>query len=531
MDGASKFVRGDAIAGLVITAVNILGGFAIGSFERGWGMVESLDVFTRLTIGDGLVSQVPSFIIAIAAGLIVARAGRRQTIGDQIPAQLASQPTALALIAGFLVVLAITPLPTLPLLVASAGCGGIAWATRRAGARRAEVAEAEARDAAIERPAEPAVEALLTLDALEIEIGYGLVRVVDAQRGGDLLDRISLLRRQLAVEVGLVVPPVRIRDNMQLEANDYRVRLRGAVIGQGTVYADRLMAMDSGVAREPVEGVPGFEPAFGLAATWIEPDHRAVAETLGYTVVDATSVMATHLTELVRRHAHELLTREEVSHLLDQLRTSAPKLVEEVIPGVVRPGELQKVLQELLREGVPIRDLEVIVETLGDRGPQTKDLTILTEYARHALRRTIVAQYAEDTGDGRRRLTCITVDPALESLIDAAVDHGPQGVRLELSPARARQIASVVSEAATTLVGGGHRLIVLTAPGIRPHLKAILDAHLADAVVLSYGEVPRDIDVQSLGLVHLPPGSAASHGGDAQADVPSPAAFASSNGG
>ncbi|MDY7107389.1 MAG: flagellar biosynthesis protein FlhA [Planctomycetota bacterium] len=505
MDGASKFVRGDAIAGIIITLVNIAGGFTIGAMEKGWGLAESLQVFTKLTIGDGLVSQVPSFIIAIAAGLIVARGGDRETISEQIPIQLASQPTALYLISGFLGILAFTPLPSLPLLTAAAALGLIAWSIGFI-ARQSRIAkEMEARAEAAAAPKEPQpVEELLTVDTLELEIGYGLVQLVDAARGGDLLDRISMIRRQLAVEIGLVLPPIRIRDNMQLDANSYRLKLRGSAIGEGTVYPELLMAMDSGLATGSIDGISGKEPAFGLDAVWIEPHLKQRAETMNYTVVDATSVVTTHITELVREHADELLSREEVNHLLTQLKETAPKLVEETVPNVIRPGELQKVLQNLLQERVPIRDLETIVETLGDWAAHTKDVAVLTEYVRNALRRTISNQYAETGEDGRRRLYCVTMDPALEDLLGGYIDRSPTGTTMSIPPPVAGRIARAVSETAEPLVGGGHQLIVLTSPAVRAQLKQVLDAHLAGAVVLSYNEVVKDLDVESLGLVDLP---------------------------
>jgi flagellar biosynthesis protein FlhA len=338
---------------------------------------------------------------------------------------------------------------------------------------------------------------------MEIEIGYGLVQLVDGSRGGDLLDRIAMARRQLAAEIGIVAPPIRIRDNMQLEANLYRVKLRGAVIGEGTVYPGLLMAMDSGLATGRLEGLAGKEPAFGLDATWIEPDLKPRAETMNYTIVDATSVIATHLTELVREHADELLTREEVSHLLDQLRKTSPKLVEETIPSVVRPGDLQKVLQALVRERVPIRDLQTIVETLGDWAPHTKDVAILTEYVRNALRRSISAMYAETDERGRPRLYCVTMDPALEDLINGYIDRGPGGTSMSIPPPVAARVASAVRSAAEPLIGAGHSLVVLASPSVRAQLKQILDTHLAGAAVLSYNEVVKGLDVESLGLVHL----------------------------
>lgn len=504
MDGASKFVRGDAIAGIIITLVNIAGGFAIGAFEKGWTMGESLTVFTRLTVGDGLVTQIPSFIIAIAAGLIVARSGEDETIGDEIPKQLSSQPTALFLISGFLALLAFTPLPTIPLFVAAASIGGLAWALRFIAKLLTAGEEATARAEAAEQPAEPQpVEELLAVDTLEFEIGYGLVQIVDSSRGGTLLDRITMIRRQLAVELGIVVPPIRIRDNMQLGANDYRVKLRGAVIGEGKVYPEMLMAMDSGVASGELDGIKGKEPAFGLDAIWIQQELKPKAETMNYTVVDATSVLATHVTELVKEHAEELLTREEVNQLLEQLKKNAPKLVEEVVPSLVKPGELQKVLQNLLRERVPVRDLESILETLSDWAVHTKDLDVLTEYVRNALRRTISSMYAELDEHGNQRLYCITMDPAVEDVINGYIDRGPGGTTMSIPPRTANQIAQATSRAAEPLLAAGHQVIVLTSPSVRAQVKQILDPHIPQVAVLSYNEVAKGLDVESMGLVQL----------------------------
>jgi len=504
MDGASKFVRGDAVAGLIITMINIVGGFAIGAFEKGWTFQESISVFTMLTIGDGLVSQIPSFIIAVAAALVVARASDRHTISDEIPRQLASQPIALYLLAGFLTLLAFTPLPTLPLLLTGAVMGGLAWALKFAKRRQKEVVEATVRAEAAAKPVDDgAPEDLLHIDTLEIEVGYGLVPLVDTSRGGDLLNRIAMIRRQLAAEIGLVVPPVRIRDNVQLEANSYRVKLRGAAIGGGTVYPNLLMAMDSGLATAPIDGIAGKEPAFGLDAIWIEAATKSRAETLNYTVVDPASVVATHLTELVKKHAHEILSREEVNHLLEQLKSRSPKLVEEVVPAVIKPGELQKVLQNLLREGIPIRNLEAILETLGDWGPHTKDIDVLTEYVRNTLRRAISSLYAETDETGKNHLFCVTLDPDVADLINGYIDRGASGTTMSIPPQVSNRIAAAVCSTADPLLKAGHQLVVLTAPTVRAQLKQILDPHLASVVVLSYNEVVDDLDVESMGLVQL----------------------------
>lgn len=509
MDGASKFVRGDAIAGIIITLINIAGGFAIGWIQKGWPIGDTMEVFTRLTIGDGLVSQVPAFIIAIAAGLIVARTGGSESIGDEVPRQLSSQPTAMYLISGFLVMLAFTGLPMVPMLGAAATVGGLAWGMNWMTARRKVEAEVAARrDAAAKPAAPPPVEELLHVDTLEFEIGYGLVQLVDASRGGDLLDRISMIRRQLAMDIGIVMPPIRIRDNMQLEANTYRVKLRGAVVGEGQVYPHLLMAMDSGLSTGTIEGIAGTEPAFGLKATWIEKDLKARAESMNFTVVDPTSVLATHVTELMKAHAEELLTRQEVNHLLDQLKTTNPKLVEETIPTMVKVGELQKVLQNLLRERVPIRDLATIIETLGDWAPHTKDMAVLTEYVRNALRRTLSSQYAGVDDQGRPRLYCVTMDPAMEDVINGYIDRGPGagGTTMSIPPQLAARVAGAVSKAAEPLVAAGHQLVVLTSPTVRAQVKQILDAHLpaGGSVVLAYNEIVKGLDVESMGLIHLP---------------------------
>ncbi|MBM4113421.1 MAG: flagellar biosynthesis protein FlhA [Phycisphaerae bacterium] len=499
MDGASKFVRGDAIAGIVITIVNVVGGFAIATLQKGWSPGESLKTFSLLAIGDGLVSQIPAFIVAVAAGLIVARAGGGRTIGSEIPAQIGGQPVALWMISGFLFLMAATPLPALPLLIGGAVTGALALAAGRALRRKAAASREESASAATTPP--PAGDS--GVDALEIEIGYGLVRLVDAPSGGDLLDRVGGVRRQLAAELGLVIPPVRIRDNVRLPPNAYRIRLRGAAIGEGTVHPDRLMAMDSGVARVAIEGVPGREPAFGLDAIWIEPDLRSRAESLHYTVVEPSSVVATHLVELVREHADELLSREEVAGLLQSLKARAPKLVEETVPAVVKPAELQKVLQSLLRERVPIRDLESILESISDWIGQTRDPDVLVEYARNSLRRTICQQYAELDPDGRQRLHCVTLDPAAEGRIAAHIERSSVGTAVSVPPALGAKLARAVAETAKTLAAAGRPVVVVTGPGVRSTVRQILAPHIPGVAVLGYNELARGVDIESVGLVQL----------------------------
>ncbi|MEX0742459.1 MAG: flagellar biosynthesis protein FlhA, partial [Phycisphaeraceae bacterium] len=462
MDGASKFVRGDAVAGIVITLINIVGGFAIGVFEKGWPAGETMAAFTRLTIGDGLVSQIPSFIIAIAAGLIVTRSSSSKDLGTELTGQLTAQPVALFITAGFLGLLAFTGLPAIPLLLISGTVGTTAFFLNRTETDKQENAKAEKVAQDKKEAGPPPVEKLLNIDTMELEIGYSLVRLVDAKQGGDLLDRISLIRRQLAVELGLVVPPVRIRDNMQRPPHEYHVKIRNNSVAHGTLHPGKFLAMDSGVAEGSLDGLKTREPAFGLDAWWIDQGQKQRAETLNYTVVDASSVLATHLTEVVKTHAAELLTREETNNLIEQLKEKSPKLIEEVVGEQIKPGDLQKVLQNLLRERVPIRDLETILETLSDWAPRTKDLDVLTEYVRNALRRTICNQYVQtDLETGVGRLFCVTLDPGLEDLINGYIDRGPAGTTMTMPPTVANRITTAILQQLQALIGAGHHPVVL----------------------------------------------------------------------
>ncbi|MCC6660881.1 MAG: flagellar biosynthesis protein FlhA [Phycisphaerales bacterium] len=513
MDGASKFVRGDAVAGIIITAINIIGGFAVGVIERGWLAAKTAETFTKLTIGDGLAAQIPSFVIAIASALIVTRSGSKDQLGNELTDQLVAQPRGLVITAAFLLLLSFTPLPTAPLVATATVLGGIAFMMNR-GRRAAAAAQRAQEEAAAAGGAGSAVqpiESLLKLDTLELEVGYGLVSLVDAGQGGDLLDRISALRRQLALELGLVMPPVRIRDNMQLEAHDYRVKIRGNTVAGGQVRPGMLLAMDSGIAGGPVEGDRTKEPAFGLDAWWINPSLRARAEGLNYTVVDPTSVLGTHLTEIVRSQAAELLTRDEVNNLIEQLKLKAPKLVEETIPTIVKTADLQKVLQNLLRERVPIRDTETIIETLADWAPRTKDLDVLTEYVRNALRRTISLQHAVTTpqsGEGavasRPRITCVTLDPALEDQVAAFIDRGAAGTVVNMPPRVATRITERILESMRVLTAGGHQPVIVASPQVRAVVRQLLEPHLPTAAVLAYNEIIPTVEVESVALVTPP---------------------------
>jgi len=499
MDGASKFVRGDAIAALIITFVNVLGGLYIGMVEHGWDVWSTLRLYTQLTIGDGLVSQIPAFIVSLGAGLIVTRTSSRRDLGDEMLNQIFAKPKALIIAAGFLALMSTTGLPKLPMLILGACCAGLAVMLTR-GEQKAQVA---AQTAAREQAAkvEPQkVEKLLDLDTMELEVGYGLVRLVDAARGGDLLDRISLIRRQIAVELGIIVPPIRIRDNMQLSANDYLIKIKGQTVARGVTYPEQFLAMDSGATAGPIPNAElTTEPAFNLPAYWITEPQRAQAELLNYTVVEATAVLATHLTEVVKSHAHELLTRQEVKNLVENLKTRVPALVEEVIPTQLKPGELQKVMQNLLRERVPVRDLETIVETLSDWSARTKDLEILTEYVRNALGRTICKQYVDE----RDKLWCVTLDPALEDLVNGHIERSERGATNTLPPQAAQQIVKRVADKTTELAQTGRSAVVLCSPGVRSAVRRMIESSLPFVAVLAFNEVTPEIAVEAVGMVGL----------------------------
>ena len=497
MDGASKFVRGDAVAGIIITFVNILGGIYVGLVQLGLPIGETLRRFTILTIGDGLVSQIPAFIVSVSAAMIVTRSAAKKNLGEELLGQLTSQPTALALTAGFLAVLALTPLPKPPLVLLTVSMLAAAYLlTKRDQAVLAQVAAAKIKPAAAER-----VEKHLAPDPMELNVGYGLIRLVDRKQGGDLLDRITNMRRQVAQELGIVVPPIRIRDDIQLQSNEFQVKLKGLQIGLGEVLPGHLLAIDAGAVTERISGVETKEPAFGLPALWIGDDQRHEAEHRNYTVVEPTSVISTYLVELVRRHADELLTRQEVNRLLDHLKETAAKLVEEVIPNVLKPGEVQRVLQGLLRERVPIRDLESIVEAIADIAGRTKDAEILTEYARNALARTLCHQHKGDDG----RIHCITLDPSLEQLIGKSLERSEHGTTLTLPPqVQTKIVAAIraqVEKAATAT--RGRPPVLLTPPQIRLWLRKMLEVQLPSVAVLSYNEIVRGFEVESHGMVVL----------------------------
>lgn len=506
MDGASKFVKGDAMAGIIITAINVLGGFAVGTIERGWPAGQTAEVFTKLTIGDGLTSQIPSFVIAIASALIVTRSGSKEDLGNELTKQLTSQPKGLVITACFLVLLAITPLPTIPLLATASSLGLLAFAMRRVRLRNeAKVHSDTQHDTQDTADTPPPVENLLRVDVLELEVGYGLVPLIDVHQGGTLLDRVSAVRRQLAVELGLVMPPLRIRDNMQLRPGEYRVKVRSNTVAAGELQPESMLAMDSGITLGKIPGVTTKEPAFGLDAWWIDPGQQARAESLNYTVVDPTSVLATHITEIVREHADELLTREEVNNLLEGLKQKSPKLVEDTIPSIVKPGELQKILQSLLRERIPVRDLETVLEVLADWAPKTRDLDVLVEYVRNGLKRTICRLYTHTADSGKPRLVCVTLDPDFEDEIEGFIDRAG-GMTTVNMPARvAQNFGSRISAALERAAGAsGLTPVVITSPRVRAVVRQVLEPYSPTTGVLGYNEIVAGVEIESLELVGRP---------------------------
>jgi flagellar biosynthesis protein FlhA len=506
MDGASKFVRGDAVAAVIIVFVNIIGGFVIGIAQQGMSIVEALQRFTLLTIGEGIVTQIPALLISTATGIIVTRAASEGSFGHDLSRQLIQEPRAL-LIASVLLVLfgffGLPPLFMFPLAVAL-----FALYLRRRKTVNAEAAKAGAKGLpgangapglpgsgppAI-KPAESVVP-LLSYDPMELEIGFGLIPLVDVSQGGDLLERITMIRRHAARELGIVVPPIRVRDNLQLKPSTYVVKIYGLEVTRAEVMVSRLLAMNPGTATGAVEGIPTTEPAFGLPALWIAEGARGDAEMAGYTVIDPTSVIATHLTEIIKAQAPDLLGRQETSALLDNVKQHYPVVVDELIPNLLTVGEVQRVLQNLLRERIPIRNLLLILENLADGARASKDIDYLTERVRAAMARHICAEYAENG-----LLSVITVDPRLETLLGEAVRRGEDAYAL-LDPGTVAKIYASLTKRMQEAQQGGLHPIVLTSPGTRLALKRLTERATPGLVVLSYSEIAPGLRVESIGQV------------------------------
>ncbi len=497
MDGASKFVRGDAIAGIIITLINIVGGLIIGMAEFHMSLSDAAQVYTHLTIGDGLVSQVPALLISLAAGLLVTRSTQKSNLPREFMQQIFSRPQALAVTGGFLAILVFTSLPRLPLLALGGSCLGLARLMTR---RETQVAESAALQAEREKKSkqtEERVEDFLTVDPMEIELGVGLIRLADPNRGGDLLDRVQKVRQNIAGEIGILMPKVRIRDNMRLDPNQYRIKIADIPVAQDELQPTLLLAIDSGMTTGKIDGVATKDPAFGTDAKWIIPGLTEQAELYGYTVVESGAVLATHLTEVCRRHADEILTRDSTKHLIDELKTTSPTVVNELIPSAMSLAEVQSILHLLLREQISIRQLGVILETLGDYAPRSKDPILLAEYVRHRLARQICTRYRNADGE----LYVVAFDPALEDKIRAGFEHSERGLFIRLSPQSVEAICRLISTEVNKLTTRNHARIVLVSPQIRAAVKRITENHLPQLVVMSFNEVTRDTKIVTLGMV------------------------------
>lgn len=515
MDGASKFVRGDAIAAVLITLINILGGFAIGILQKGMTMAEALQRYTILSIGDGLVSQVPALITSTAAGVLITRATARSSLGHELGRQLLFYPRALTILAVMLGFMALVPgLPMLPFLAMAAVTGSLAHVLHRHGGLQPapdEVAEpgaaappsgknAAGAATAAEARAQEKLEDLLTLDPLQIELGYGLVPLADPRKGGDLLERITGVRRNFALEMGIVIPPIRLRDNLQLSTNEYRFVLKGNPVAQGQLMPGHWLAMNASNSKVTLKGIPTVEPVFQLPATWITDAERKTAEAAGYTVVDAASVLVTHLSETLRRHCHELLGRQEVQQLLDHLKQTHPALVNELVPAQLTLGQVQRVLQNLLAEGISIRNLAGILEKVSDYAAVTKNPDELSEYARRALGPQLVRPYQTEQGT----LRVITLDPRLEQQLAQGVRQTPTEIALVVEPRLARHLMDRLTKYVQQMLASGHPPVVLCAPQLRLAFRRFFEHTFGDLAVLSYAEIPPRVQVQSAAVIPAP---------------------------
>lgn len=499
MDGAVKYVKGDATAGLIITAVNVIGGIAMGVLRQNMDITAALNKYVILTIGDGLVSQIPSLLISLSTGILVTKGSKDADFGTVLIRQLFGVPRALYLVGAIIAGLGIvTPLPTVVFLA----LGLIFVVTGRVIAGTIETAqienEVDTEEAAAEEIRQPEnVNSLLQVDPIELEFGYGIIPLADVNQGGDLLDRVVMIRRQIALELGTVVPIIRLRDNIQLNPNQYIIKIKGIQVSEGEILFDHYMAMNPGYVEEEITGIPTFEPSFHLPAIWITEGQRERAESLGYTVVDPPSIIATHLTEIIRQHIAELLSRQDVQNLVNNLKETNPSLVDELIPKLLGLGEVQKVLQNLLKEGISIRDLLTIFETLADYAPSTRDTDILTEYVRQSLKRAISNKFFPPN----ETTSVVTLDPKIEQEIMASVKQTENGAYLTLDPERTKAIIKSVETEIAKLENLGKNPIIITSPIVRMYFKRLTEDYVKDLIVVSYNEVENNVELQSVGMV------------------------------
>ena len=501
MDGASKYVKGDAVAGLIITAVNLVGGAVLGILMMGMEPAQAIQRFSILTMGDGLVSAIPSLLISLSTGILVTKGSKEADFGRVLIGQLFGTPKALYLVGGVVAALGLlSPLPNVIyvaiglLFILSARS---MQATIETALIEAEV-EAPEEEVAAEEVRKPEnVNTLLQVDPIELEFGYGIIPLADVNQGGDLLDRVVMIRRQIALELGTVVPIIRLRDNIQLNPNQYIIKIKGIQISEGEILFDHYMAMNPGHVEEEITGIPTFEPSFHLPAIWITESQRERAESFGYTVVDPPSIIATHLTEVIREHIAELMTRQDVQNLVNNLRENHSALVDELTPKLMSLGEIEKVLQNLLKEGISIRDLVTIFETLADYAPSTHDTDILTEYVRQSLKRAISTKYfmPDET------TSVVTLDPRLEQEIMDSVKQTENGAYLTLDPEKSKAILRSVEAETKKLEDAGKPSIVMTSPIVRMYFKRMTEDYFRDLIVVSYNEVEPNVELQSVGMI------------------------------
>lgn len=499
MDGATKFVKGDSIAGIIITFINLLGGILMGILYLNISAGEALQKYALLAVGDGLVSSIPSLLISAATGIIVTRSASEDNLGNDLRNQLFNNSTIMFIVSGVLFFLALTPLPTLPYLVLSIVFlfVGNSIRVKDGGAEKADVKEEQDVKEDVEEIRRPEnVLPLLNVEAIELEFGYGIIPLADKSQGGDLFDRLVMIRRQCALELGIIVPMIRLRDNIQLQPNEYIIKIKGVEVANGSVLFDHYLAMNPGNADGELSGIDTIEPSFGLHAKWIDSKEREKAEIYGYTVVDPPSIIATHLTEIIKRYAHELIGRQDVKMLIDNLKETQPSLVDEVTPALLSLGEIQKVLGNLLRESVSIRNFSTIVESLADYAQVTKDTDMLTEYVRQSMYRNITNQFMP-----QKEAKVITMDQDVEKSIMESLQTTETGTYMALDPVRSKRLLNNINEQVEKAISLGEQPIIVTAPIVRFYLKKFIEQLSSDIIVLSYNEIDPTAKIQSIGMV------------------------------
>lgn len=501
MDGATKFVKGDSIVGIIITFINLLGGILMGILYLNITAGEALQKYALLAVGDGLVSSIPSLLISAATGIIVTRSASEDNLGNDLRNQLFNNSTIMFIVSGVLFFLALTPLPTLPYLVLSVVFAFVGNSIRVKGqeGEKTDIKEEQTAKDDVEEIRRPEnVLPLLNVEAIELEFGYGIIPLADKSQGGDLFDRLVMIRRQCALELGIIVPMIRLRDNIQLQPNEYIIKIKGVEVAGGSVLFDHYLAMNPGNADGELSGIDTIEPSFGLPAKWIDSKEREKAEIYGYTVVDPPSIIATHLTEIIKRYAHELIGRQDVKMLVDNLKETQPSLVDEVTPALLSLGEIQKVLANLLRESVSIRNFATIVEALADYAQVTKDTDMLTEYVRQSMYRNITNQFMPN-----KEAKVITIDQDVEKNIMESLQTTETGTYMALDPVRSKILLNNINEQVEKAISLGEQPIIVTAPIVRFYLKKFIEQLSSDIIVLSYNEIDPTAKIQSIGMVSV----------------------------